>query len=274
MVQVKRHPISGESKGYGFVRFESFEVQSQVTGSQHKIGGRMCDVKIPFSSQASSKDNYSRNPNKIFVGRLTEEVTTDDLKEFFSEFGVVTDVFIPKPFRGFAFVSFTDSHVVQSLLEEDYILPVASSGSTVSIHVSNAIPKNNNGIRNWLKNMNNMNDSVMKTKNESASCGMNSSSFASHFMTRHSHYSPVNVASSTPGYSQMNYPLLPNIIPSMSSPSQWNYSLFTPNVSVQNLTGFGCQLPVFIPSSKMSSSVEIPLEKSSISSTSQQLNQS
>ena len=38
-------------------------------------------------------------------------MTADDLKDYFSNYGEVTDVFIPKPFRAFAFVTFLDPEV-------------------------------------------------------------------------------------------------------------------------------------------------------------------
>ena len=50
-------------------------------------------------------------PCKVFVGRCTEDMTAEDLKEYFSKFGEVTDVFIPKPFRAFAFITFLDPEV-------------------------------------------------------------------------------------------------------------------------------------------------------------------
>jgi RNA recognition motif-containing protein len=52
-------------------------------------------------------------PCKVFVGRCTEDITSDDLKDYFCKFGEVTDVFIPKPFRAFAFVTFLDPEVAQ-----------------------------------------------------------------------------------------------------------------------------------------------------------------
>jgi hypothetical protein len=42
--------------------------------------------------------------SKIFVGRVTENITKEDLMEHFNNFGQVTDVYIPNPFRHFAFV--------------------------------------------------------------------------------------------------------------------------------------------------------------------------
>lgn len=52
---------------------------------------------------------------KIFVGRCTEDMTTDDLRQYFMQYGEVTDVFIPKPFRAFAFVTFADDQVSVTL---------------------------------------------------------------------------------------------------------------------------------------------------------------
>ena len=40
-------------------------------------------------------------------------MTAEDLREYFGKFGEVTDVFIPKPFRAFAFVTFLDPEVAQ-----------------------------------------------------------------------------------------------------------------------------------------------------------------
>lgn len=71
----------------------------------------------------------------MFVGRCTEDIAAEDLREYFAKFGEVTDVFIPKPFRAFAFVTFLEAEVAQSLCGEDHIV------KGVSVHVSNAAPK-------------------------------------------------------------------------------------------------------------------------------------
>ena len=74
----------------------------------------------------------------MFIGRCTEDITAEDLEEYFSKFGEVTDVFIPKPFRAFAFVTFLHPEVAQSLCGEDHIVKGAS------LLVSSAVPKNAN----------------------------------------------------------------------------------------------------------------------------------
>lgn len=48
MIQIKKDN-TGQSRGYGFVRFEKFESQVKVLAQKHMIDGRMCDVKIPNS---------------------------------------------------------------------------------------------------------------------------------------------------------------------------------------------------------------------------------
>lgn len=131
MAQVKKDIKTGQSKGFGFIRFGSYECQMRVLAQRHMIDGRWCDVKIPNSKEGQ----VQQVPCKVFVGRCTEDIAADDLREYFSKFGEVTDVFIPKPFRAFSFITFLDPEVAQSLCGEDHIV------KGVSVHVSNAAPK-------------------------------------------------------------------------------------------------------------------------------------
>lgn len=131
MAQVKKDIKTGQSKGFGFIRFANYESQMRVLAQRHMIDGRWCDVKIPNSKEGQ----IQQVPCKVFVGRCTEDMTAEDLKEYFSKFGEVTDVFIPKPFRAFSFITFLDPEIAQSLCGEDHIV------KGVSVHVSNAAPK-------------------------------------------------------------------------------------------------------------------------------------
>lgn len=130
MVQVKKD-AKGQSKGFGFVRFSNYETQLRVLGQRHQIDSRWCEVKVPNSKEGQ----VQQVPCKVFVGRCTEDLTQEDLREYFMKFGEVTDVFIPKPFRAFSFVTFLDPEIAQSLCGEDHII------KGVSVHVSNAAPK-------------------------------------------------------------------------------------------------------------------------------------
>lgn len=70
-------------------------------------------------------------------------MTADDLREYFSKFGEVTDVFVPRPFRAFGFVTFLDPEVAQSLCGEDHVIKGAS------VSVSSAAPKIKTKSQNW-----------------------------------------------------------------------------------------------------------------------------
>lgn len=108
MAQVKKD-TKGQSKGFGFVRFSNYETQLRVLGQRHNIDGRWCEVKVPNSKEGS----VQQVPCKVFVGRCTEDLSQEDLREYFQRFGEVTDVFIPKPFRAFSFVTFLDPEIAQ-----------------------------------------------------------------------------------------------------------------------------------------------------------------
>lgn len=75
------------------------------------------------------------------MGRVTESITAEDLRIYFSQFGEVTDVYIPKPFRSFAFVTFDSPDTAQNMIGEDHII------KGVSVHVSEASPRYSNHSR-------------------------------------------------------------------------------------------------------------------------------
>jgi TAR DNA-binding protein 43 len=49
MAQVKKDSKSGQSKGFGFIRFSSNDSQMRVLAQRHMIDGRWCEVKVPNS---------------------------------------------------------------------------------------------------------------------------------------------------------------------------------------------------------------------------------
>jgi len=134
MVQLKKRPGSGESKGFAFIRFAEPEVEKKVLLQRHMIDGRWCDIKIP-DSQDKREGKQDKSSCKIFVGRVTENLTKEDLRDHFEAFGQVTDVYIPTPFRQFAFVQFSESKAAQSLLGKEHLI------KGVSVKIGEAAPK-------------------------------------------------------------------------------------------------------------------------------------
>ena len=62
---------------------------------------------------------------KLFVGRLAKDTTKDEVNDYFSEFGDMTDVFVPwNPFRGFAFITFADQEDAERVLSKSHYLKV------------------------------------------------------------------------------------------------------------------------------------------------------
>ena len=60
-------------------------------------------------------------------------MTTEHLKNHFSQFGEVVDVYIPEPFRAIAFVTFADPEVMKGLLDMDHIIDGKQLYVTVAI---------------------------------------------------------------------------------------------------------------------------------------------
>ncbi|XWS41907.1 hypothetical protein CRYUN_Cryun17cG0122500 [Craigia yunnanensis] len=70
----------------------------------------------PGPVYGSKRGVQSRMGKKIFVGRLPQEATADDLRQYFGRFGRILDVYIPKDpkrsgHRGFGFVTFAEDGV-------------------------------------------------------------------------------------------------------------------------------------------------------------------
>ena len=60
-------------------------------------------------------------PTKLFIGRLPTGTTTQQLSDHFEEYGPLKDVYIPKNFRGFGFVTFsskTQAHAAMSVTHQ------------------------------------------------------------------------------------------------------------------------------------------------------------
>lgn len=78
---------------------------------------------------------------QIFVARVANHITEQDLRSHFEQFGEITDLFYPKPQRGFAFVTFKESQVAKSLVGKDHIV------KDCSIHIGEPQPKPDNNYQ-------------------------------------------------------------------------------------------------------------------------------
>jgi len=117
------------SRGFGFVRFTDVEVAEEVLSASHSLGGRSLEVRIP------NKPGHDNMPTKLFIGRLPDGTTADDLKECFSDYAPFTDVYVPKNFRNFGFITFSSGTVANEVLENTHHI----NGSY--LNVTRPVPK-------------------------------------------------------------------------------------------------------------------------------------
>uniref|UniRef100_A0A1I7ZFS5 RRM domain-containing protein n=1 Tax=Steinernema glaseri TaxID=37863 RepID=A0A1I7ZFS5_9BILA len=136
---------SGTSKGFGFVQMDTYDAQLRVLSKPtHVIDGRKCQVRIPNSK---TKEAQTVMNCKLFIGRVAKKTTPEDLRIFFTMEAqhilpecTVVDVFIPKPFRHFAFITLSHPSVARELIEiGDFVL------DGVSMNVLAATPKEASG---------------------------------------------------------------------------------------------------------------------------------
>uniref|UniRef100_A0A0R3S307 RRM domain-containing protein n=1 Tax=Elaeophora elaphi TaxID=1147741 RepID=A0A0R3S307_9BILA len=141
--EVKKDYRTGLPRGYGFIKMKTLEDQEKVLKEgDFYIDGRMAQVKYPDHGQDGG-DQDDRITTKIYVGRVYAEITEADLHKLFDEeakkispLAKVERVFLPKPCRGFAYVSLNDPKVVKRLCQ---IRDFVCAGK--SIYVSIPRPK-------------------------------------------------------------------------------------------------------------------------------------
>lgn len=119
---VMRYRDSGKSRGFGFVTFKAQEAYDACLGHQgHELDLAKIDIKRIDESARPRKRGFDEMEGeaygpemltlrKLFVGGLSKETTKEEVKEYFSKFGEITDVIVnqtPQGFsKGFGFVTF------------------------------------------------------------------------------------------------------------------------------------------------------------------------
>lgn len=79
-INVKTDPQTGRSRGFAFIVFSAAEAIEKVTAAgDHIINNKKVDPKKAKARQG-----------KIFVGGLTTEISDDEIKAYFSQFGNVS----------------------------------------------------------------------------------------------------------------------------------------------------------------------------------------
>jgi len=84
-INVKTDPQTGRSRGFAFIVYTSPEAIEKVTAvPEHVINNKKVDPK-------KAKARHG----KIFVGGLTSEISDEEIKTFFGQFGNIVEVEMP-----------------------------------------------------------------------------------------------------------------------------------------------------------------------------------
>ncbi|CAE7237753.1 unnamed protein product [Symbiodinium pilosum] len=99
----------GKARGFGFVTFSSVVAAVNALSEPQWLDGRLVDVKRAVPGERVQE----RSSNKVFIGGLPQDVTTEALREYFGAYGPVADAVVmvdrrTRRSRGFGFVRFAN----------------------------------------------------------------------------------------------------------------------------------------------------------------------
>jgi len=115
--KVAQDPSNGESKGYGFVHFETEEA---ALSAIQKVNGMLLNGKkvfvgrfVPRKDREIELGEKAKKFTNIFIKNLSEDVEESSLMEMFEKYGKITSLTIMKgddsKSKGFGFVSYEES---------------------------------------------------------------------------------------------------------------------------------------------------------------------
>ncbi len=111
-VNIKTDSNTGRSRGFSFIVFKNTESLDKVfEAGDHVINNKKVDPK-----------KAKLRPGKIFVGGLTPEMTDDDIKSYFAQFGTITLTEMPfdkvkNQRKGFCFITYESDQMINEIVK-------------------------------------------------------------------------------------------------------------------------------------------------------------
>lgn len=119
--------VEGNSKGYGFVHFETEEA---AVNAIQKVNGMLLNDKkvfvgrfVPRKEREKELGEKAKKFTNVYIKNFGEDLGEDKLKEIFSKFGKITSYKVIMAEdggknKGFGFVSFEDSEAAEKAVDE------------------------------------------------------------------------------------------------------------------------------------------------------------
>jgi len=134
-VVLKKDPNTQRSRGFGFVTFQSESNLNEAAAvSVHLIKGKKIN---PRKAKVQT--------SKMFVGGLRDEISDDDIKNHFSQFGTIADAELPydkntKKRKGFCFIVYEGEKTAFEVIKKG-----KQSINGIQVDVKKAIPLDQQG---------------------------------------------------------------------------------------------------------------------------------
>ncbi|KZT51400.1 RNA-binding domain-containing protein [Calocera cornea HHB12733] len=134
----------GRSRGFAFLTFRDPAAVNAVMVREHHLDGKTIDPKRAIPRLEHQKTQ------KLFIGGLAPSVTSESMREFFSQFGTVIDstVMVDRESgrsKGFGFVTFEDGQGAETLVGQGIL---SIDGKPIEVKLAQprgAIKKENDG---------------------------------------------------------------------------------------------------------------------------------
>jgi heterogeneous nuclear ribonucleoprotein A1/A3 len=141
---------NGMSRCFGFLTFKDPSVIDEILKKKHNLDGKDIDPKRAIPREEQEKTE------KIFVGGVKPEVTEEEFKEYFSQFGNVVEATLMsnkdtgRP-RGFGFITFDNDQSVEAVLAKQGEIIIKDK----PVEVKRALPKSKTAKMNHMSRRNN-----------------------------------------------------------------------------------------------------------------------